>query len=403
MTRYRFLGWFVDGMELSTSESLSFTPRDHVTVVARYISQFLVRIETPLSVTERWYDRGTKIVIETLELIDFGNRTRLRFVKWEGDARTESPRFETTVQRPIGLRAHYVRLYHVRVDLSVLGIWEEWVDDGRELSLEHLIGRTILDFGNGTRLAVSGILDPSSDRTVTKLLVRRPIDTIVVWEKQHLVRVINGWTGAARELWWKENGIVELVTEELVEFGNGTRLSFRGWTGDLTPPHSPRAYLLVKGPTEVTARYVRQYLLTVMSEVSEHASRSWLDEGSRARLRVPAVHELSDGTRYRFIGWSGKVGSNEAEVELLMDGPVVLVSNWVREALVRVRLSPLEEVSLWRRMGSHLTLTAPQTLEYGGSVWVFDGWSDGITVLQRSLEVVSAMELEATYIEARTV
>ncbi|MCS7094754.1 MAG: matrixin family metalloprotease [Thaumarchaeota archaeon] len=401
--RYRFTGWFSNGREIHTSEYLTFTPRDHVTVVARYLSQFLVRVETPLSVTEKWYDRGTNVVVETSELIDFGNRTMLKFLKWEGDISNESSRFEVSVQRPLRLTAQYNRFYQVTVDLGELGYWTDWVEEGRELGLEALIEEAVVEFGNGTRLVARGLLDPVSGKTVTRILVTGPFNTAVLWNKEHLVRVVDGWTGSARELWWEENEVVEVEADEIVDFNNGTRLSFKSWIGEVFTANSPKTYLAVRGPAEITASYVRQYLLKVRSEVPEYAFSSWLDEGTKMKLRVPTVHELQNGTRYRFIGWSGQVGSSVAEVEFSMEGPVALSANWVQEALVVLRIGALEEISLWERIGTRLTLTAPRTLESNGSFWVFNGWSDGVLIARRSFTIASATTLEAIYTEVRPV
>lgn len=402
-TRYRFVGWYSNGREVSGSSTLVLRPRDHMTVVAKYVTQFLVRIETPVAAREEWHDRGSRVVVETPELIDFGNRTRLRFLGWEGDVVVEGPRLELTVQRPVSLRAAYVRLYHVRVDLSALGSWEGWVEEGRALRLEELTGFSVLDFGNGTRLVGIGIFDPISNGTVTELVVRAPVDAAAMLERQHLVRVVNGWTGDVRELWRREGDRAEVVAEESVEFGNGTRLSFRGWTGDVVSPSSPRTQLVVKGPTSVTANYARQYLLVVRSDVPEHAMSSWLDEGSRLRISVPEQVVLPAGVRYRFLGWTGRFAPDSREVEVIVEGPVVLVANWVEEALVRVRLGGLVGYEGWERKGSVLAVSAPPFLESGGSVWAFAGWSDGTLNPQRSLVVESAVELEAVYVELRPV
>ncbi|MDW8043870.1 MAG: matrixin family metalloprotease [Nitrososphaerota archaeon] len=402
-TRYRFAGWYSDGLEISRSATLAFRPRDHVTLVAKYVTQFLVRVETPTYAVEEWHDRDSRVVVEATELIDFGNRTRLRFVRWEGDVSSEGPRLELTVQRPVGLRAAYVRFYHVRVDLSPLGRWEGWVEEGRALRLEELAGFSVLEFGNGTRITGTGFRDSSGNWTTTELVVRGPVDAVASLERQHLVRVVNGWTGEVRELWWREGDRVEVVAEEFVEFGNGTRLSFRGWTGEVLSPNSLRTQLVVKGPTSVTANYARQYTLTVMSDVPEYARSSWLDEGSRTRLSVPEQVVLPSGVRYRFLGWTGHIASDSREVDVEVEGPVALVANWVEEALVRIKLGGLASLEGWERKGSVLTASAPTLLESGGSVWAFAGWSDGILTPQRSIVVESAVELEAVYVELRPV
>jgi len=362
--RFRFDGWYVSGNRVSGDTRLVLRPRDHMTLLQRYVTQFRVQVFRPVDPIDAWYDRGSRVTVELRDLIDLGNATRLRFERWDGPGSAREGSVEIEVWSPVRAWAVYVRQYLIRVR----SLGEErvlWLDEGKVIDYREVVRETVVPFGNGTRLAAKGFR--TGGGAAGSVEVRGPGELEVLWVREHSVRVVTERLGLVRELWTEEGGEVELRAEEVIDLGNRTRLSFRGWEGDLSSG-SARVVVRVERPLTVFARYALQYAVEVRSDFPALGGVRWADAGSVLRLSVPSVFDRGEGTRFLFLGWSGDVGSGNPEVEVLVDRPLIAVANWVRQHRVVIDLGPLGVREDWVRDGVLLVLPRELLVESGGRV-----------------------------------
>ncbi len=362
--RFRFDGWYVSGNRVSGGTRLVLRPRDHMTLVQRYVTQFRVQVFRPVDPVDAWYDRGSRVTVELRDLIDLGNATRLRFERWDGPGSVRDGSVEIEVVSPVRAWAVYVRQYLIRVR----SLGEEralWLDEGKVLDYRDLVKEAVVPFGNGTRLAAKGFRTDGG--AAGSVEVRGPGELEVLWVREHSVRVVMERLGSVRELWAEEGEEVELRAEEVIDLGNRTRLHFRGWEGY---PFSGSTHLTVRveRPLTVFARYAVQYAVEVRSDVSALGVVRWADQGSVLTLSVPSAFYHGDGTRFLFIGWSGDVSSGTPEVEVLVERPIVAVANWVRQHRVTIDLGPLGMREEWVRDGELLVLPGALLVESGGKL-----------------------------------
>jgi hypothetical protein len=382
--RFRFEGWYLSGNKISGDARLVLRPRDHMTLLQKYVTQFRVQVFRPVDPIDNWYDRGSRLTVDVRDLIDLGNATRLRFVRWEGPGVMREGRIEIVVDSPVRAWAVYVRQYLIEVrslgEQKVL-----WLDEGRVLDYRELVNETIIRFGNGTRLAARGFASGSG--AVDSIEVRGPATLEVLWVREHSVRIIRERLGSVSELWAEEGREVELRADEVIDLGNRTRLAFRGWEGDVTSS-STVVVVKVERPITVLARYAVQYAVEVRSDVSAFETVRWADADAVLRLSVPNAFPHGDGTRYLFVGWSGDISSEGQEVEVRVDRPLIAVANWVKEYRVVIDLGPLGVREEWVREGEVLALPRELLGEAEGRVVLVELGADEASVaVRRPIEV----------------
>jgi hypothetical protein len=103
--------------------------------------------------------------------------------------------------------------------------------------------------------------------------------------------------------------------------GEGTRLVFTSWTdGDVSSSRT------ISSGGEYAASYKTQYKLTIQSPYGSPKGNGWYDSGSKATVSINT--ETGNIIRHTFMGWSGDLSGEEANVSLTMDGPKTAKANW---------------------------------------------------------------------------
>lgn len=116
--------------------------------------------------------------------------------------------------------------------------------------------------------------------------------------------------------------VVEVPRE--IELGPKVRLLLKGWVDG---PNSTRLIVNVLGVRELTAVYVKQFLLKARSAVGDVEGGGWHDENSLVALKVePQIVEEENGTKI-FEGWlvSGEVKAGD---RVYVDGPLEAEAVW---------------------------------------------------------------------------
>jgi len=148
-----------------------------------------------------------------------------------------------------------------------------------------------------------------------------------------------------------------------------------------------------------TALWGVQYLVNVTSEYGFPTGGGWYSPGSTAYLSAESnIINAGYGDRALFNGWSD--GVKPLSQSFIVEGPTNISAVWETQYLVNVT-SPFGTVagSGWYNSGTPATLEALNTTDYlnGTSREVFNGWSNGATTPNITMNVTGPIILGALY------
>ncbi|BAJ51266.1 hypothetical protein CSUB_C1415 [Candidatus Caldarchaeum subterraneum] len=233
-------------------------------------------------------------------------------------------------------------------------------------------------FGNRTKLVFDRwvVNDMSASRSPT-LQVRVEDDTeiVAVYSVFYFVRVqlfeelVSGWYRFGEEL--------PVTAREFINFENATRMVFSGWSDGVD---QPARKIVVDGPVDIEALYLRQYLVQVDSSVDVFEGEGWYNEGERAEIVVVSkMVYLGDDVRLRLFNMSLPSGGevDDDVIRFMVHGPVTVTVDWVKEYRVVARATH-GDTSLfdgWVADGTVLNLQAPPEITWNnGTKALFQGW-----------------------------
>ena len=124
-----------------------------------------------------------------------------------------------------------------------------------------------------------------------------------------------------------------LSVPEIVPFSNDTRLKFSDWSDGSSAANRT---VSLDHDLSLQANYVTQYRLTVFSPDVNVAGSGWYDNGSVAKLTVPATNLPMSGplgalgARWVFVGWSEDEGAlSQPDTQTVdMNSPHTITAEW---------------------------------------------------------------------------
>ncbi|MGC9171182.1 MAG: hypothetical protein ACP5HD_10665, partial [Thermoproteus sp.] len=168
-------------------------------------------------------------------------------------------------------------------------------------------------------------------------------------------------SGAPNEtsVWLAPGATAYIETAASVDFGNGTRLVFLGWSDGVAAPAR------TVGPGAYIAVYKKQYLVNY---TAPNFTRSvWVDAGARPpNVTAPALLYDDGRTRIYFVSWN---------LPNAVNGPAKVTANVAYEYHVTLQY-PWGEEDRWLPQG-YLLETPPERYRL---FWVFAGWSPSSAV-----------------------
>jgi hypothetical protein len=203
------------------------------------------------------------------------------------------------------------------------------------------------------------------------------------------------------ELWADEGSSVVFSAPAIVDFGNGTRIVFQGWSNG----QAGNFTATVAGPMYVAPIYVKQYFVSVKSPGTINGQSSgWFDAGSTATLNIPQVLSTSGQTRTAFAGWviNGRAGPGSATASITVDAPMNITYNTKTQYLVifATKYGTPTLSQTWADAGStlYVTVMPEQVWEPPPLLYQFAGWRapDG-NVYQPPIPVVAPGVYEAVW------
>ncbi|MCS7110219.1 MAG: matrixin family metalloprotease [Candidatus Caldarchaeum sp.] len=274
-----------------------------------------------------------------------------------------------------------------RIQSFIIKVYAE-SELGKRLVKEYKLPRGTLfryvadgetDFGNATK-EVFGYWMLSGSRTVyarsVEFVVSGDVELVARYNVFYFVSVKTIEGGIVG--WFRKGSELFVRTDKTVDFGNNTRLVFRGWSDGYEENFRK---IVVDTPLAVEASYVRQHRVWVESLFDVFEGDGWFDEGSIAELFVrTSLVETGGNMRYRLKAVNSSEGIHDVSKTLRVSvkGPVWLKAEWDVEFRVVVKASHGREILLdsWIPYDSELSVEVQKEIYWNnGTKAVFERWT----------------------------
>ena len=223
------------------------------------------------------------------------------------------------------------------------------------------------------------------------VMPKSSVEEYANWKVEYKVKVYDNFGKLIKEDWVLNGSSYTVSVDDCIAFNNGTRLKFPYWKGDVSGSQNPTT-ITVSSPKVITAVYVRQYYLKLLTNYSSAIGEGWYDEGSSAS---PSVKEslvyLSSNIRVLFKGWN-------CSLPLAVVQPTTLLAVWEQQYYVdaQTKIGSVSGAN-WYSKGSTATISLSTTsLELSNlTKFLFFAWSDGEKSPTISFVVNGPVSLEA--------
>ena len=132
-----------------------------------------------------------------------------------------------------------------------------------------------------------------------------------------------------------------------------------------------------KANETVTAYYRDEVLVQIYSgDVDEYSRSFWIESGSIVELEVEPLKYVGQDVRYVFKEWSSGETPFSPRNRIVAVKPLRIEVKWVKEYLLTLtsNLNVKLNGSGWYREGSTAIISAPERIELGDRLLVFDKW-----------------------------
>jgi len=197
------------------------------------------------------------------------------------------------------------------------------------------------------------------------------------YKTQYHLAVDSGKGATLGNGWYDENSTAMVTATSPFLMNSGkTRLVFSHWSGTQVS-NSSSLQISMNRPYNLTANWIVEHYLAVISQVGSFAERKWHREGIVVLLRVSSPVDQGNRTRKVFVSWSGNITSESVEITVSMTGPRTIIANWRTEYELRVlseRGKPLGQC--WISAGATAKFSVePMVSTESGIRYVFAKWT----------------------------
>jgi ribosomal protein L21E len=163
-----------------------------------------------------------------------------------------------------------------------------------------------------------------------------------------------------------------MTVPQTVTVGSGTRYAFVGWNDAETT----NTRVISSG--SFTARYNKEYLMTINSAYGSPAGAGWYEDGATANFSITSPVTTSNSKHY-FTGWSGNYIGAATNGSIVMSTPQTITANWRTENLLTINSEYGELVGAgWYDEGESVNISIDPV--YGFIIrHSFTGWSGDLT------------------------
>lgn len=236
-----------------------------------------------------------------------------------------------------------------------------------------------------------------------------------------------GVTTPAGVGWYDTGTNVPIFAPEFISIEVGaSRYRFNGWTtgnmSEIANPSAMSTIVFLDEPKTVTANYVMQYHLTVVSSYGTPSGEGWYDSGDTAYAMLDTnIVNHGNSTRRVFTSWGGDAsGTNYASSDpIVMNAAKTATANWKTEYQLTVRTSGLGTYTTnvyngtavlgtatdatpytdWFAKDSSILLNIDSPIADGSKRFVFTQWSGDATGTTRptSVPIDTVKDITANY------
>jgi hypothetical protein len=288
--------------------------------------------------------------------------------------------------KPVSVKANWLKQYYITI-LSLTGSpsGSGWYTAG---DVATVAVKSVVEFSNGTRQVFTGWNSTSLGNSATaQIHVNSPMTLQAAWKTQYLVTLISEYETASGAGWYDVGSTVPVSVQSRVDYGNGTRRTFAGWTGDYSGS-SPSITLPVFAPKTLTAKWITEYLVTFRVNGVSNSTilklnlnntyhdlsvsnnyQLWYQKGTAI---APTLNQtIIDGlTVHQFASWRNATGSM-VKRPFVVDSPETFTASYTNSlALPPVPGFPPEAILLGILIGS-LMLAVLRRRRHGKSLSCF--------------------------------
>ncbi|HUO41521.1 MAG TPA: Loki-CTERM sorting domain-containing protein [Methylomirabilota bacterium] len=234
----------------------------------------------------------------------------------------------------------------------------------------------VVDTAQGVREEFSKWSDgaTANPRTIT---VSSNVVLQVVYSTQYLLSVNQNGGSTSSSGWYNAESIVTVTASDPSNVtADASRLKFTGWSGDMTSNETKLQINMTK-PVSLSANWITQYYLTIISATGSPTGNGWYDAGQIATVDVQSTVQFSNATRLAFTGWNSTTISKSPTTQVVVNSPTILLARWQTQYLVNVQ-SPYGEPSGggWYNAGSNAAVQIEKEVDYANSTRIiFTSWT----------------------------
>ena len=343
--RQSFTGWS-DG---STSNPRQITVTSFTVLQAIYATQYLLTVNANggTATPSGWYASNSTVTLTASNPSNVTtNTSRLLFDSWSGDISSNSTTVTVTMSKPLTAQANWTTQYYLAI-ISPTGTptGAGWYSAGTVVTIGV---ESMVQYQNGTRLLFNGWNSTSLGNSPSgEVTVNSPIKLLAEWRTQYLVTINSQYGTPAGGGWYDVGSSVQASVPTEVEYTNGTRRVFAGWTGDYTGT-SNNIPLSINAPKTLNAQWNTQYLVTfkvaglpnstaVKLELNNDTyelstgslQEAWVQNGAAIN---PTLNEtVANGFfTYKFSGWRNSTGEL-TQAPLTVNAPGTYVASYTTQ------------------------------------------------------------------------
>ena len=364
--RQSFTGW-ADG---NTSNPREITVTSATILRAMYSTQYLLTVNSNGGTTtpSAWYSPNSTVTVAADNPSNVtADASRYLFTSWSGDLSSNSTTLTVKINKPLTLQANWIRQYYLTI-VSPAGSpsGEGWYNAGAIVTVGV---QSLIQYPNGTRMVFNGWnATASSNSPTTQVTVNSPIMILAIWQKQFLVTVNSAYGTAFGSGWYNVGSSAQASVPSEIDYTNGTRLLFAGWTGDYSSTANSVA-LTVDAPKNLNAEWQTQYRVTfnvnglpnatilklnlnnVTYELASGSSHdSWVQAGTSIDPILNST--ITNGLMtYKFTGWRDSTGA-VTQAPLMVNAPATYTASYTSQlSLPPIPGFPIETIIIGLFLG----------------------------------------------------
>ncbi|MBA7562980.1 hypothetical protein ES708_04633 [subsurface metagenome] len=387
---YRFDNWTGDvgSVADTNSASTTVTITGNISLTPNYVRQYTLTMAvnpegsgtTTPPLGDNKYDEGTVVNISTTPALGWS------FVEWIGAVADPSSASTTvTMDADKTVTANFDPLYILTMIADPANGGTTTPAAGNHEYVEDEVVAITATPAAGYRFVewIGAVADPSNASTTVTMDVTKVVTAkfVLVYNLTIIAEPANGGTTSPAV------GVHQYDKDDVVDISTTPAAGYRfvEWIGAVVDPTSASTTVTMDSAKAITAKFIRQYTLTITAGVPPEggttdppAGAQLYDEGAVVPISaLPSVN-------YRFGSWTGDVGSvfdpNSASTTVTITGDISLTPNYIRQYTLTMVADPVNGGTTTPVLGDNIydegtVVSIAATSDLG---FRFDSWAGDV-------------------------